>query len=104
MLRVVDFSSCDRVSDRTLIELAEHARNVERVVVARCLQITGIGVQALLDRCPRLRELNAGWCPRVDDEIVEIDHDGPRQLALERVQLSWTAVSLPAVLTLIQQV
>ncbi len=102
-LRSIDLSFCENVGDRTLIELAEHCSKVERVIVTRCLKITGLGVNALLSRLKNLRELNCGWCPDVDDEIVEVDDEFERALALESVQLSWTKVSLAGVFTLVQQ-
>lgn len=102
-LRSIDLSFCENVSDRTLIELAEHCSKVERVIVTRCLKVTGLGVNALLARLKNLRELNCGWCPDVDDEIVEVDEEFERSLALESVQLSWTKVSLAGVFTLVQQ-
>jgi hypothetical protein len=102
-LRIVDLSFCEAVTDRTLIELAEHCKTVERVITVRCLRVTGLGVNALLSRLPNLRDLNCGWCPLVDDEIVDNDDEVERSLALENVQLSWTKVTLAGVFTLLQQ-
>jgi hypothetical protein len=102
-LRVLDLSFCEAVTDRTLIELAEHCKTIERVITVRCLRITGLGVNALLARLPNLRDLNCGWCPLVDDEIIDNDDETDRSLALENVQLSWTRVTLAGVFTLLQQ-
>lgn len=101
---------------------------LERVILTRCAKVTGIGVGYLLDNLPSLRELNVAGCTLVDDEMVEVDHEGERCLALQSVQvrklvahnclsvftdrkqidlwlgqLSWTGLSLKGVFTLIAQ-
>ncbi|XP_076439031.1 uncharacterized protein LOC143277937 [Babylonia areolata] len=69
-LRCLSCVACG-LSDQGLRYVAAHARNLERLDVAWCADITDQGVEEVVGACPRLRYVGLMRCPLVTTATVE---------------------------------
>ena len=67
-LNELDLSSCEEISDRTVVALAETYGPMLRCLnLSKCAQVTDVGISALARHCHRLRKLWLYNCVRVSD-------------------------------------
>jgi len=64
-LRVINFSYCHGVSDKSLYLLGMKAKNITTVIVSGCLHVTNSGVDALSKGCPLITTLELNGCAKV---------------------------------------
>lgn len=64
-LRVVDFSYCHGVSDKSLFLLGMKTKHLTTLVVSGCLHVTNSGIDAISKGCPLINKLELNGCAKV---------------------------------------
>lgn len=62
----IDLSNATELRDSAVAALAE-AKNLEKLWLGRCKQITDMGVGCIAVGCRKLRLISLKWCPGVGD-------------------------------------
>jgi len=70
-LETLDLSGCSHITDRGLIGLAPHLRQLKECILDGCLGIWGPGVRALLRLCSKLERLSLAGCRSLTDEAFQ---------------------------------
>lgn len=70
-LRILDLTSCVRVTDRTVEKIIEAAPRLRNVVLAKCRLITDQAVFAIASLGKNLHYVHLGHCVNVTDEAVK---------------------------------
>lgn len=68
-LRVLDLSGVDSVKNSTLLTISQLSQ-LEKLNFAWCRNITGHGLQAVGQGCPKLRHLKLNGCPMLDEPTM----------------------------------
>jgi F-box and leucine-rich repeat protein GRR1 len=69
-LTYLDISHVETITDRTLIAIAENAKDIALINTSWCKLVTDVGINALAAECPNLKELHIRECYRVSDEAI----------------------------------
>ncbi|KAH3686916.1 hypothetical protein WICPIJ_002077 [Wickerhamomyces pijperi] len=69
-LRIVDFTSCVRITDRTVERIVVCAPRLRNVVLSKCLSITDASLRALSSLGKNLHYIHLGHCSNITDEGV----------------------------------
>lgn len=64
-LRVINFSYCHGVSDKSLYLLGMKAKGITTLIVSGCLHVTNSGIDAISNGCPLITTLELNGCAKV---------------------------------------
>lgn len=70
-LRILDLTSCNRITDRTVEKIIHVAPRLRNLVLAKCRNITDVGVNAISALGKNLHYLHLGHCSQITDEAVK---------------------------------
>lgn len=68
-LQELDLSSCERLTDIGVAELATHLTNIRNLNLSDCF-VTDAGCNSLSRGCPHLETLSVEYCSRVTDQSI----------------------------------
>lgn len=67
----VDLTGCWKLSDTVLQTLGKmHGKTLQEVDVSACFAFTEDGLAEFFRLCPELRSFTAGFCEKIDDDVV----------------------------------
>jgi F-box and leucine-rich repeat protein GRR1 len=69
-LRILDLTSCARLTDRAVEKIIDVAPRLRNLVLAKCRNITDIGVNAISRLGKNLHYVHLGHCGHITDEAV----------------------------------
>ncbi|KAH9101728.1 hypothetical protein LEN26_005888 [Aphanomyces euteiches] len=84
-LREIDLGQC-KITDATLVSLAQHCPRLEVVRLRWCSEITDAGILRLASHCSRLRVLDLNNCGLLTDQSIASLSQCPH---LEWINLAW---------------
>ncbi|CAK4914385.1 unnamed protein product [Aphanomyces euteiches] len=84
-LREIDLGQC-KITDATLVSLAQHCPRLEVVRLRWCSEITDAGILRLASHCSRLRVLDLNNCGLLTDQSIASLTQCPH---LEWINLAW---------------
>lgn len=70
-LRILDLTSCSRITDRAVEKIIDAAPRLRNVVLAKCRNITDLAVVAISKLGKNLHFVHLGHCVNVTDEAVK---------------------------------
>lgn len=70
-LRSLNLASCNRISDVSL-KYSFDFLELEALSLSKCQQISAIGIECLLSKCPSIRILNLSDCHNLTDQAIEM--------------------------------
>ncbi|KAL2754179.1 hypothetical protein ACRALDRAFT_1063101 [Sodiomyces alcalophilus JCM 7366] len=70
-LRILDLTSCARVTDATVIKIIDAAPRLRNLVLAKCRNITDAAVYAISKLGKNLHYLHLGHCSQITDDAVK---------------------------------
>lgn len=70
-LRILDFTSCAKLTDRAVEKIIEVAPRLRNLVLAKCKNITDVAVNAICALGKNLHYLHLGHCGHISDESVK---------------------------------
>ncbi|ROT34524.1 SCF E3 ubiquitin ligase complex F-box protein grrA [Sodiomyces alkalinus F11] len=70
-LRILDLTSCARVTDATVLKVIDVAPRLRNLVLAKCRNITDAAVYAISKLGKNLHYLHLGHCSQITDEAVK---------------------------------
>lgn len=79
-LRIVDFTACVRITDRTVERIVMAAPRLRNVILSKCLSITDASLRALSTLNKNLHYIHLGHCSNITDDGVRILIDKCRRL------------------------
>lgn len=85
-LEALDLSNCS-ISDKALVEIGKHAKNLRQIDLRSCKRITSSGIRSLVEGCLLLEEIDLDSCSRLCDKALDaivLHSKHVRQIELER--------------------
>ncbi|KAL3293310.1 f-box domain-containing protein [Colletotrichum asianum] len=70
-LRILDLTSCSRLTDQSVQKIIEAAPRLRNLVLAKCRNITDVAVNAIAKLGKNLHYLHLGHCGHITDEAVK---------------------------------
>lgn len=70
-LRVLRLSQCNKLSDISLM-YAFKLTELKEISLAKCQQISGVGIKSLVQNCPSLEVVDLSECHNVNDKAIEM--------------------------------
>ncbi|XP_019556634.3 F-box and leucine-rich repeat protein 13 [Aedes albopictus] len=70
-LRVLRLSQCNKLSDISLM-YAFKLKELKEISLAKCQQISGVGIKSLVQNCPSLEVVDLSECHNVNDKAIEM--------------------------------
>lgn len=70
-LRSLNLASCNRISDVSL-KYAFDFLELEALSLSKCQQISAVGIDCLLTKCPSIRILNCSDCHNLTDQAIDM--------------------------------
>jgi hypothetical protein len=68
-LRELDVGGVSKLSDSALGWMGEGMRMLQRLTMPRCVQVTELGFETLVDRFPRLQALELARCAGLTSKV-----------------------------------
>ncbi|TMW55765.1 hypothetical protein Poli38472_010647 [Pythium oligandrum] len=83
-LKDLNLFMCHRITDRSMVALGvRSAKTIERIVVDRCLKISGLALRFLMKMQPSLCQLSCANCPKVlDSDFLALERQLPCSAAM----------------------
>ncbi|KAF6807112.1 F-box and leucine-rich repeat protein grr1 [Colletotrichum sojae] len=70
-LRILDLTSCQRLTDQSVQKIIDAAPRLRNLVLAKCRNITDVAVNAIAKLGKNLHYLHLGHCGQITDEAVK---------------------------------
>lgn len=70
-LRSLNVASCNRISDISL-KYAFDLIELEQLSLSKCQQVSAVGIESIVMKCPSIRTLNLSDCHNISDEAIKM--------------------------------
>ncbi|KAG0024034.1 Antagonist of MEN (Mitotic Exit Network) [Entomortierella chlamydospora] len=69
-LQILEFYICERLTDKTVVAVAENCPRLQQLLMPGCAKITDVGISQIALRCPKMKHLDLRACSNVSDESL----------------------------------